>query len=164
MTVEINAMQGLLDLQKRTEEIVKEAGEALQVFIAKNMEIRENLSKIGSFGSASDGSVTKHKPVHKAAPKAAVKPSKDTNGEVKRRGKKNEFENKSSLKEVILEILSRAKYKNGISVKEMAEIISQEKVWQTSGNLISQISTNLYTLAKKDKKAQKGEDGLYSLA
>lgn len=132
----------LLKLQEDTEKAVKEAGEALRIYIEKSAIIHNNRQQTSlkspimvKNGRAT--SIVAKNGNGMATP--STKPAKS-----KRPGKKGDFDNKTSLKEAIKTAL--ASFSNGAKVGDIVDFIESNKTWQTSGNLESQIQTNLYSM------------------
>jgi len=145
-------LKSLVKLQEETEKAVKEAGEALKIYIEKSSLIHSNRS-IGQTMKLpiviKDGVATPSdkKPLKKSERKS------EQNGTPK--------EKKLSLKGAIKTVLARSS--TGIKVGEILDVIENEQLWVTDkDNLGGQLQSNLFAM-KKAGVVDRNKDGLYSL-
>ena len=134
--------------------------ECLSNFEKEFAEVEQTLRRLMDKGaqirqSLSDSSISTPK-----APKAPKAQKSHSDSAPKKRGRSGGFENKISLKEAITQVLSRNS--KGLASTEIAQVIKDEKIWETNGNLGTQISTNLFALKKEGVVEKDGK--IYKLA
>ena len=149
-------LKALWKLQEDTEKAVKEAGDALRIYIEKSAIIHSNRQQVTAMKlpiTVKNGIAT---PLVQT-PYIQASISKASN----RPGKKGNSNNEMSLKETIKVVLARSS--KGMKVGEIVDVIENEKLWQTkNGKVESQVPSNLSAMKEKGLIAR-NEDGSYCL-